>query len=319
MQNIKISIIVPAYNVAEWLPRCINSVIDQTHTNWELLLIDEGSTDDTPAIIDSYAQRDCRVRAIHQKNAGLVEVREKGISLATGQYVGFIDGDDAVDPDMYERLLKNAIEYEADISHCGLKVCYADGRIEPHYGTDKLVVHNEIQAIRELLLGEQFDPSLCNKLYKREILYNSCLDKSVLNNEDLLRNFVLFKRSKTIVYHDFCGYQYWSRENSMSNDENVIKRVNSSILARKRILENSEGEEVLYALRAWLSAIINAVNELTFSDDNDAIVVCKKCRETLLHNKHRIRFLIKRQKIAAWLIVISPKLHRLIYKVYRKR
>lgn len=318
-QNVKISIIVPAYNVAEWLPRCVDSIIDQTHKNWELLLIDDGSTDDTSRIVDRYAQRDKRIIAIHQENAGLVEVREKGISLGTGDYVGFVDSDDAIDSDMYERLLYNAMKYRAEISHCGLRVCYGNGLEELHYGTGKILIQNSIESIKELLSGEQFDPSLCNKLYKRELLYNSCLDRNVLNSEDLLRNFVLFKRANTIVYEDFCGYQYWSRENSMSNNSRVVARAKSSILAKEQILKNSDEEERIFALRAWLSTIVNVINELTLVKSCDAKIMCADCRKKLREEKRNIKILMNRQRFVAWLIVLSPSLHRLVYKIYKKR
>lgn len=319
MNNIKISIIVPAYNVAEWLPRCIDSVIAQTHKNWELLLIDDGSTDDTGAIADLYAKKDSRIVAIHQKNAGLVQVREKGISLATGEYVGFIDGDDAVDSNMYERLLRNAIAHDADISHCSLKVCYNGKPIDGSTGTGKILVQDQKDAIRDLLSGDWMTPSLCNKLYKRHLLDDSCLNKEVINNEDLLRNFVLFQRAKKIVFQDFPGYQYWSRENSLSNDAKVLSRMKNILVARRCILDNSEGEIKSYAMGAWLSSVVNVVNGLTFFQDSESRQLCHECRKTLVKERKNLRFLIKRQQLAAILIIISPRIHRWIYRMYKER
>ena len=110
-----ISVIVAAYNVAPWLSRCIESILAQTYKNLEIILIDDGSTDETSNIIDCYAKKDPRIVAVHQKNAGLVAVRDNGIELATGEFMAFVDGDDALDPDMYERLLNNAEKYDADI------------------------------------------------------------------------------------------------------------------------------------------------------------------------------------------------------------
>lgn len=318
MNNIKISIIVAAYNVAEWLPRCVNSVISQTHTNWELLLIDDGSTDGTSNIVDSFAKIDTRIIAIHQKNAGLVEVREKGISLATGDFVGFIDGDDAVDPDMYERLLANALIYDAEISHCKLRVCYNGQDDKGDIDTNKIVLQNSEEALKELLSGEWMAPSLCNKLYRRELLVDSCLNKKVINNEDLLRNFVLFKRAKKIVFQDFHGYQYWSRENSLSNDVKVFERTKNILIARRCILENSESKIGRYAMRSWLSANVNAINNLAFYEDEEAKRICTNCRCELKKELKNINLLILRQRIAALLVLISPKLHRLVYHLYKE-
>lgn len=316
MNNIKISIIIPAFNVEKWISKSIESVLNQTHTNWELLIINDGSTDNTGAIIDSYAQMDSRIKVVHQQNAGLVSVREKGISLATGDYVGFIDGDDAVDADMYRRLLDNALKYDADISHCGLKVCYMDGRIDPHYGTGNLLIHNSNEGIRELLSGEHFDPSLCNKLYKRELMDDSCLDQDVLNGEDILRNFVLFSRATKIVYEDFCGYQYWTRENSMSSGGSAVRRSKNVLLARKRILENSNKEQYEFAMKAWVSALVNIANSFAFSNNGEEVQMYKGCRRMLADNRNNIKYLIKRQQIAAYLIIWAPWLHKVIYKIY---
>ena len=318
MNSIKISIIVAAYNVAEWLPRCVNSVIAQTHKNWELLLIDDGSTDGTSDMIDSLAKIDSRIIAIHQENKGLVEVREKGISLATGEFVGFIDGDDAVDPNMYERLLHNALKYKADISHCGLRVCYNGKADENVKGSDRVVVQDRNDAIRDLLYGEWMTPSLCNKLYKRNLLSESCLNKNIINNEDLLRNFVLFKRANKIVYQDFYGYQYWSRENSLSNDKKLVGRTRNVLEARQCIMQNSEEDIKQYAKRSWLSAVVNSVNSLTFLENKDAKKLCSECRNILIQERRNLKLLIKRQRIAAILIILSPTVHRFVYRLYRK-
>lgn len=318
METIKISIIVPAYNVAKWLPRCIDSIINQTYKNLEIILIDDGSTDDTSKIIDEYAKKDSRIIPIHQKNAGLVEVRERGILIAQGAYVGFVDGDDAIDLDMYERLLSNALEYNADISHCGLRMCYENGKEELRYGTNRLYIHSQIEGIREILSGEMIEPSLCNKLYRKDLLADSCLDKKVLHNEDFLRNYILFKRAKKSVYQDFCGYQYWYRESSMSNDGKVINQMKHILSARKCVLEESDSTIRAYALKSWLSTNVDTVNSLIFSKDIDAVALCEQCRGNLIKERKNIKLLIKRQQIAAWFIVISLKLHRSVYRGYKE-
>ncbi len=319
MSNIKISIIVAAYNVAKWLPRCVNSIIAQTYTNWELILIDDGSEDETGNIADFYAKKDSRIVVIHQKNGGLVAVREKGILTATGEYVGFIDGDDAVDSTMYEKLLNNAVIYDADISHCGLRVCYNGRQDKGNNGTSKIVIQDRKDAVRDLLAGEWMTPSLCNKLYKRELLNNSCLDKDIINNEDLLRNFVVFRRANKIVYEDFQGYQYWSRENSLSNDANILYRMKDILNARECILQHSDNLFKNYAMKSWLSAVVNTFNCMTFYEDEGAEALCQKCRKELKEKRGSLGLLIKRQQFAAWIIIVSPKLHKFIYRLYRER
>lgn len=317
--QLKITIIVPAYNVEPYIERCITSILNQTFHCLEVIAIDDGSSDATGAILDELVQKDNRLIVVHQKNAGLVMVREKGIAMASGDYVGFVDGDDAVDHDMYERLLNNLLETDADISHCGLCVYWDDNTTELHYGTGKKMVQSSAEALRDLLQGKIFDSSLCNKLYRRELLADSCLDASIQSNEDLLRNFVLFSRAKSIVYEDFCGYQYWSRRNSMSNDSHVVRRAQQVIQARKCIADHASDEVKTYAIQAWLSSVVNAVNILTFVQGEDAAAACRACRSTLRSNRSNIKLLIRRQQLAAWLMIVSPKLHRGVYRIYLKR
>lgn len=235
MDNL-ISVIVPAYNVAKWLPRCLESILAQTYRNLQIIVIDDGATDETPQIIDKYAKEDQRIMAIHQENAGLVAAREKGIELATGNFIAFVDGDDAVDPDLYERLLDNAIKYDADISHCGVRFCFPDGHEEAHYATGRVIIQDNFNGQKDLLEGIFVEPGLWNKLYKSSLIENSCLDDTILNNEDLLRNFVLFGRAQKSIYEDFCGYQYFQREGSMSKDKSKLLKSEMHIFNARRLI-----------------------------------------------------------------------------------
>ena len=316
----KISVLVPAYNVALWLPSCLDSILAQTYQNLEIIVVNDGSTDNTGTILDSYAKKNGRIVAIHQKNAGLVAARETGIAHATGDYVTFVDGDDTIAPDMYEHLMANALKYKADISHCGMDFVFPDGHIETHYGTGRLLVQDNIEGLRELLIGELVEPSLCTKLYARYLVTNSCLDKSVLNNEDLLRNFTLFSRANRIVFEDFCGYQYFQRPGSMSKDSSkALQNLKHILRARKLIVDNSSEELYPYAMRLWLSTYINAINQKTDDCDEQMEEFCKECRQVLIREKKNTRHLIKRQQIAAWLIIYAPWLHKIIYRIYKRR
>lgn len=318
MDNL-ISVIVPAYNVAPWIAKCLESILAQTYKNIEIIVIDDGSTDETPQIIDYYAKKDLRIKAIHQKNSGLVAVRNKGISLAMGEFIAFVDGDDTIESDMYARLLHNAIKYQADISHCGVSFCFPDGHEEEHYGTGVIKVQSNFEGLKDLLEGTFIEPGLWNKLYRKFLLTDSCIDESILNNEDLLRNYVLFGRAQKSVYEDFCGYNYFQREGSMSKDSSKILRMESHIIkARRLIVENSTKEIYPYAMRTWLSSIVNTINTLAYSDNPQEKRYCQQCREILRKERGHLHYLIKRQRLAAKLILLSPLLHRLVYHIYKK-
>lgn len=317
--DIKLSVIIPAYNVAQWLPRCVDSVLAQTFSNLEILLIDDGSADETPAIVDEYARKDRRVIAVHQSNAGLVAVRETGIRLATGDYVSFVDGDDVIESDFLERLLKNAVAYDADISHCGMKYCFYDGRVKLHYGTGELAVYDNFTGVNELLLGRKIEPSLCNKLYRRALLQDSCLDPSVVNNEDLLRNFVLFSRANRSVFEDFCGYQYWRRAESMSNSCFSAKICRHLLRARSLILEHAGPAVQDSARQSYINVLISCYNTTIGEHSEDAKEIARHCKAELKRFKRNLPALPRGLFLRAAAILYAPILYYGLYKLHAKQ
>lgn len=128
MANKKISIIVPVYKVEEDLDRCVQSIVDQTYKNLEILLIDDGSPDNCPAMCDEWAKKDKRIKVIHKENGGVSSVRNLGLELATGEYIGFVDSDDYIDATMYEKLYNKIQEDKSDFVACGFIKVFEDGR-----------------------------------------------------------------------------------------------------------------------------------------------------------------------------------------------
>lgn len=315
--DIKISVIIPAYNVAQWLERCVNSVLDQTHSNLEVLLIDDGSTDATAQIADRLAEKDARITVVHQENAGLVAVRETGIALAAGDYVSFVDGDDVIEPDFLARLLANAVKYDADISHCGMKYCFYDGRVKLHYGTGEVILYDNPTGVRELLDGRKLEPSLCNKLYRRELLKDSCLDLSVVNNEDLLRNYVLFSRAERSVFEDFCGYQYWRRAESMSNGAFRVEACRHVLRARFLIMEHAGPAVIATARKSYINALIGGYNAASGKQSEEAKEIADHCRMELKRLKKELQALPRGLYLRAAAILYAPGLYRTFYRTHR--
>ncbi len=316
--NYKISVIVPAYNVAPWIQKTVESILRQSYPHLEVIVVNNSSTDGTGAILDAIV--DSRLTVIHQENTGVVAARETGIRHATGDYVTFVDGDDTIEPDMYERLLANAIQYDADISHCGISFDFPDGHTEAHYGTGAVLVQDTVEGLRELLSGERVEPTLCNKLYARHLFADYCPDVSLRNNEDLLRNFTLFGRANRSVFEDFCGYHYFQRPGSASKDvSRKIQIMEHIFRARRLILDNCSDELFPHAMRLWLSAYVNAIQQNCGDSGAEVRAFVKKCRRTLRRERKNICFLIRRQRWAARLILYAPWLHRMIYKLYDRR
>ncbi len=165
-----ISVIVPVYNIKEYLPRCVRSITAQTYGRLEILLVDDGSTDGTGELCDKLASEDFRIRVYHQKNGGSSSARNMGLRLASGEYIGFVDSDDYIDPDMYERLYQGIVEYQVNVAQIGRDEIDEEGRLQP----DICVPPDEPQRIaagdflRELLM-HRGDCSFCTKLIHRSL------------------------------------------------------------------------------------------------------------------------------------------------------
>ncbi len=215
MGAVLVSVIVPAYNIAEYLPRCLESILAQTYGELEVIVVDDGSKDGTGAIIDAFAARDSRVKAIHKENGGVTSARLRGVAEATGKWISFVDGDDYIEPDMYERLLANAVAYEAGISHCGYRMVFPN-RVDWYYNTGKRTEQPGKQGLYDLLEGRFVEPGLVCKLFRRELFDGlaAWMDTSIQVNEDLLMNAFLFRKANMAVHEDFCPYHYILRQGS---------------------------------------------------------------------------------------------------------
>ena len=233
----KISIIIPAYNIERYIERTLLSVCSQSYRNIEVIVVDDGSTDDTWNIITKFAKNDKRVVTIHQENGGVTSARMTGVKNSTGDWIGFVDGDDIIEEDMFEFLLTNAETYNAQISHCGYKMIFADGMIKYLYNTGLIAEQSNFAGLSDLLSGKYIEPTLCSKLYKIDLfddLFKSeFFGFSIGNFEDLLMNYYLFKACDKSIYEDKCKYGYIIRSNSANTSKNITKKYNDT----KRVFE----------------------------------------------------------------------------------
>ena len=165
----RISVVVPAYNIGQWLPRCLDSLLAQTWEAMEIIVVNDGSKDDTAAVLDRYAAEHSNIKAIHKENGGVTSARLAGAAAAAGDWIGFMDGDDEVEPQMFRRLLENALACDADISHCGHQVVFPDGRVSYVHNSGVLRQQDRLTGVRDLLDGGEVESSLCTKLFRREL------------------------------------------------------------------------------------------------------------------------------------------------------
>ncbi len=246
-----ISVVIPAYNLGERLRETLESVSAQTYTHLEIIVVDDGSTDNTAAVLKEYAAIDNRVYPIFKENGGVTSARLCGISEAKGEWIGFVDGDDIVESTMFERLLKNAKQYGADISHCGYQMVFPDGHVDYYYNTGCVTEQDNEKGLRDLVCGEFVDPSLCNKLFRRNVikqfLEDNPMDRTIRLTEDLLMNYYLFKLSEKSVHEDICPYHYVLRKGSAATSKLNEYKLKDPLRVLDILLEDSRGLSAVHS------------------------------------------------------------------------
>lgn len=203
----KLSVIVPVYNVEDYLPACIDSILGQTLEDLELILIDDGSPDGCGAICDAYARRDTRVRVIHQSNQGVSAARNAGLRMAEGEYIGFVDPDDWVSADAFELLCRAAADSESDLAICGFTFCAEDGTEESVQAVPSGVFSREELILSIYGMPNQFHGSMCNKIFSRRVLEGLRFDETVAIGEDWLLLYECYCRcAKAAAVPDCCYF-----------------------------------------------------------------------------------------------------------------
>lgn len=210
-----ISIITPVYNVERYLPQCIESIMAQTFQDWELLLVDDGSIDNSGSICDEYAAKDSRIRVLHKENTGQADSRNIALSMASADIIGFVDSDDWVEPDMYELLYLTMMENQADISICGYFRDYRDEVIPSCCENDVVTYHNS-EALSLILEDKKIKSFPCDKLFRKELMVP--LFPSYFYYEDYSTIFKWFINASTTVFVRTPLYHYRQRKSSTSND-----------------------------------------------------------------------------------------------------
>lgn len=207
-----ISIIVPVYKVEPYLRKCVDSILAQTYTNIEVILIDDGSPDGCPAICDEYAEKDSRVVVIHQENAGVSAARNAGLEIAKGDCIGFVDSDDWIEPDMYEVLLAMLLEHNSRIA-C-IACCYETGSSNTVVSHSwKISILNNIDAIT-MMYDRKIEKGVCFKLFSRELFKNAHFPVGVTNGEDFLVSVELFCHVTEVTFVEYPAYHYLQRKGS---------------------------------------------------------------------------------------------------------
>ena len=227
--NDLITVIVPIYNVELYLCKCVDSIINQTYKNIEIILVDDGSTDSCGEICDSYVEKDSRIKVIHKQNGGLSDARNAGIEILTGKYVTFIDSDDWVEATYVEQLYKLIVENNADLSVCDFYCIDSENYIYNLPATDmKVFVWNREEAISMLLTVNKMSTSAWGKLYKSKFFTenNIRFPKGKLF-EDIPVTYKIVLEADKIVFGNYALYNYFVRQQSISNTSFTPQRMHA--------------------------------------------------------------------------------------------
>lgn len=214
MNNKQISVIVPVYNVRPYLKRCIDSIIAQTYSNLEILLVDDGSTDGSGKLCDAYARQDARIQVIHKKNGGLSDARNCGIEHAKGRYFCFVDSDDGIAPQMIEVLYRNLLNTGADVSAAALKYFSTEELPAAEDALKKVQCMTGKEALRSILQSEELGDFAVNKLYKRDLFENVRYPLGRMM-EDQGTTYKLLDKCQGVAYCPVPLYFYYQRPDSI--------------------------------------------------------------------------------------------------------
>lgn len=220
-----VSIIVPVYKVEKYLPECIDSIVNQTYRNIEVILIDDGSPDKCPQICDNYALQDSRIKVVHKINGGLSDARNKGLDICNGKYVMFVDSDDIIHKKMVERLVSTLETENADIVECST-TRFNNSINLPTFIEGQTTIYNREDALRELILDHAFHQTVWNKIYTKKVVGNIIFPVGKYN-EDEYWTYRVFANANKVVSLPDSLYFYRQRDNSIIHHRYSIKRLDA--------------------------------------------------------------------------------------------
>lgn len=322
-----ISIIVPVYNVEPYLDRCIESIRMQTYENLQIILVDDGSTDKSGRICDTYEKLDKRIIVLHKENGGLSDARNFGLERADGDYIAFVDADDYIHSKMIERLLTNLNQTKADIAMCNLKYTYAtENALEDMtcFVAEKENIILDQLAAQKMYFGVDKKIVITvvwNKLYKKYVFEEIRFPKGKIHEDEFI-TFQLLYKAKKIVYTDETLYYYFQKPDSIMGQFNKARfQLFEAYLTRMNFY-SSHHEYALWKKMILLYIRMNAQymqwvrksnteRKDLFADNR------KKLHIIYSENKHNVPFSLL-EKLEYFLFFYSPPLYYIVWSIYKK-
>lgn len=315
-----LSVIMPVYNVVNYIEVAIKAVLQQSYQNIELILIDDGSTDGSSEICERLADSDSRIKLIKKKNTGVSAARNDGLDMAIGDYITFVDSDDWLEIDAYEKMIEYLQHSNADICVMGFTPEGNRKFAKPLAMAEKQVFSKDM-AVDNLIDGKLYTWTIWDKIYKRELLENVRFLNNIYNGEDLLFNWQVFRQSRKIAYIPLHAYHYVQRTESMTNTFSAKKL--TAIDAFYKIMSNCNDEKIYKKVKfKFILTLLWLTNDYALSDNchlevdtYHKLVNIKKIFRSnfcfIIGSKLNIK-----QKLIAGLIMVSFPMSIRIIRVY---
>lgn len=317
----KISVIVPVYNMEKYLDKCMNSILNQTYKNLEIILVDDGSKDSSPLMCDDYAKRDERIKVVHKINGGLSDARNAGLEIATGEYIGYVDSDDWIELDMYETMMSACKEHLAELVLCRYNcVSSDDSMIIKKEGSDDVVPLTREELLNIYINGHDkyvIYHSVWCKLYKRELM-EGVLFPVGHNSEDIMYSTRAFCNLEKAVYIDRPLYNYVvDRSDSIMNQNRVERMFRDEIpFWREHIEYVSKTVSDYYgdmaAYQFYRRLLFYYVDLCKGTDTrNVAVKIINELKRTKadIDRVYKLEFVTKGDKVRMRTIMLCPKLY----------
>lgn len=313
----KISIIVPVYKVEKYLPRCVESIINQTYKNLEIILVDDGSPDNCGKLCDEYAQKDERIKVIHKPNGGLSAARNSGINISTGDYIAFIDSDDWISEDYCETLYHGIVDTNSDISIIDYNVVNEEDKItnpvdanSENTGLTSITYENE-NIIKELLLQKNIKNFVWRMLYRKNVICNFL---EGVNYEDMFFTLQVLMNVQKVVYTKKRCYNYLQRGGSITatiSEKNLTDFI-KAVKNRFEIISKSYSELTAYNVYALFESTVGLSTKYIIAEtqyENVNEVIQEFINTIMKHEEEIISLLNDYQKLCLYLMKYNLDLY----------
>ncbi len=321
MFDYKVSIIIPIYNTRKYLDKCVQSVIGQSYKNIEIILVNDGSPDDSIVVCKKYANEDCRIRIVDKQNGGLSSARNAGLDVCTGQYVMFLDSDDYLETDAVQHLMQYAGNHNGIVSMKMKAVDEVYNPIEKYINTGDATTYKSDEFLKEILQRKK-SCSVCDKIFYKDLLVERRFEEGILNEDFLFLSYILIEEKVEILEIEYYGYNYYTRTMSISrggfgrSSKDAV--YNAETIMKEVIKYNPSIVPYAEAYAAYQVRTALAIMSKTDYINNQEFIM--KCINLLRETKISIQnsFMNKKDKMFCLIFPYMPKLSFELLKIIRR-